>query len=257
MIATPETGADSIPVTYALMDPLMAVIRPVAAFITAVTAGLLENRFGTPPVPDLFATGGPLPGMPPVLKPLAARLKDGVVFGFRDLLGDIGPYFALGVLVAGTIAAVVPADLVSSYLSNPLLAMPVMLLVSLPMYVCATASTPIAAALVLKGLSPGAALVFLLAGPATNAATLSMVTAMMGRRSTAIYLAAIIGCSLSLGALTDVIYHAWGISPVAMAGEAAELIPETIKQLAAVTLLAMIAPSIARFTRGKLTPKTT
>lgn len=257
MIATPETGADSIPVTYALMDPIMAAIRPVAAFITAMTAGLLENRFGRDAAPDLFTAGSPFPNAAIMTPPLAARLKDGIRFAFRDLLDDIGPYFVLGVLIAGAISALVPTALVADYLGNPLLAMPVMLAVSLPMYVCATASTPIAAALVLKGLSPGAALVFLLAGPATNAATLSMVTAMLGRRSTVIYLAAITGCSLALGAATDIIYHAWGLAPAAMAGEAAELISQPVKIVAAVFLLGMIAPSLTRFVRGRLTPKTT
>jgi hypothetical protein len=257
MVSTPETGVDSIPVTYALMDPLMAIIRPIAAFITAMTAGLLENHLNRTEEPQPFAMAGSNPMPLTATPPLSHRLKSGLHFAFVTLLGDIGPYFLVGVMIAGLISAMVPTAMVEDYLGNPLLAMPVMLLVSLPMYVCATASTPIAAALVLKGLSPGAALVFLLAGPATNAASLSMVTAMMGRRSTTLYVAAIVVCSLILGAGTDMIYRAWALSPVAMAGQAAELIPESVKLIAAVVLLAMITPSLGRLLMGKLTPKTT
>ena len=257
MISTPETGVDSIPVTYALMDPLMAVIRPVAAFITAMTAGLLENHFNRTAGPQPFAMAGSNPMPLTATPPLSHRLKSGLHFAFVTLLGDIGPYFLVGVMIAGAISAMVPAALVEDYLGNPLLAMPAMLLVSLPMYVCATASTPIAAALVLKGLSPGAALVFLLAGPATNVASLSMVTGMMGRRSTALYVAAIVVCSLIMGAGTDMVYRTWELSPVAMAGQAKELIPESVKVIAALVLLAMIAPSLGRLLKGRLTPKTT
>ena len=138
----------------------MTVIRPIVAFFTAVTAGMAEHFFNHQPAPE--ATGESA-GMGPAL-PLTAAVV--------DLLGDIGPLFLLGVLLAGVIAQLLPTSLIDGYLGNPLAAMLVMLVVGLPMYVCATASTPIAAALVLQGLNPGAALVFLMVGPATNAATI-------------------------------------------------------------------------------------
>jgi hypothetical protein len=114
----------------------------------------------------------------------------------------------LGILVAGVIAWLLPADFFLRHLENEPLSLLVMLLVGIPLYICASASTPVAAALVLKGLSPGAALVFLLAGPATNAATITVVGRFWGRRATVVYLAAIAVCSLFCGWLVNRLY-AW------------------------------------------------
>jgi uncharacterized protein len=115
-----------------------------------------------------------------------------------------------------------------------------MLAVSLPMYVCATLSTPVAAALIMKGLSPGAALVLLMAGPATNMATITMVGAMLGRRTLAIYLGSIVVCTLALGYFTDLIYAAFGISAQASVGAAAGLIPEWVEIGAAILLAVLV-----------------
>ena len=100
-----------------------------------------------------------------------------------------------------------------------------MLAVGIPLYICATASTPIAAALILKGVSPGAALVFLLAGPATNVASLTVLFGVLGKRAAAIYLAAIAACSIAFGLALDQAYAFWGLSAKAMAGQASEIIP--------------------------------
>jgi len=115
-----------------------------------------------------------------------------------------------------------------------------MLVAGIPMYVCATSSTPIAAALILKGLNPGAALVFLLAGPATNVATLSMVSGLLGKRSMIIYLTAIVICSFAMGLIVDYLYVTLGIQPVAIAGQAAELLPEWLKIGSAVLLAGLL-----------------
>lgn len=127
-------------------------------------------------------------------------------FAFGDLFRDIAPWFLLGVLVAGGISVWLTPEMVSRWLGNPVLAMVAMLVISVPLYVCATASTPIAAALVLKGLNPGAALVFLLAGPAVNAAALTVITNILGRRATVIYVSGIVICTLALGLLVDWVY---------------------------------------------------
>jgi hypothetical protein len=100
-----------------------------------------------------------------------------------------------------------------------------MLIVGIPLYICATASTPIAAALILKGVSPGAALVFLLAGPATNMASLTVLVGTLGRRATVIYIASIAVCSVLFGLMVDQVYAHWGISAQAMVGQASEVIP--------------------------------
>jgi len=256
LIATPETGADSIPLTYALMDPLMAIIRPVAAFITAVTAGIAQNLLGNGAAdPD-----APLPGIVlnavPIRPPLIARIRMGVRYAFSDLLVEIAPSFIAGLLLAGAIMVWIPETFVEAYLGNPWTAMGAMLVIGLPLYVCATSSTPIAAAFILKGINPGAALVFLLVGPATNAASLTMVSGMLGRRSVSIYLMAVIGCSLALGLMTDQIYGVLGMSPVASAGQAREFIPDAAKTVAAFGLLALMAPALKRLRFPKPAKKT-
>jgi len=251
LISTPETGADSIPITYALMDPIMTIMRPVAAFITAIVAGITENYFGKSddqPFPEKSRLSNTVSGcatqnMPfQTLNPgsVAVRMMAGLKYAFGELLGDIGPWFVFGVLLAGLISYIVPDNFADSFLGNQFLAMLVMLIAGIPMYVCATSSTPIAAALVLKGLSPGAALVFLLAGPATNIASLSMVTQFLGKRSLVIYLGAISLCALTLGFFTDMLYLKLGISARAVVGQAAEIFPLSVEIAAAVLLAGLI-----------------
>jgi len=253
LISTPETGMDSIPITYALIDPLMTVVRPIAAFFTAVVAGISENLLGrrddTSEIegrsepntfigqPELAPTPNSAPSND---RPFTSKVADGMRYAFGELLGDIGPWFVFGVLLAGLIMTLVPDNFIGGYLGNPLLAMAAMLVAGIPMYVCATSSTPIAAALILKGLNPGAALVFLLAGPATNIATLSMVSGMLGKRSVTIYLAAIVFCSFAMGLLVDFLYATFQIQPMAVAGQAAELLPEWIKFGSALALMVLL-----------------
>ena len=184
LISTPESGVDSIAVTYAMMDPVMTAARPVSAFITALTAGVIENLFSyrkgdATIVPDLTCpVDGCCDGVncdPSVHRRhhgFGEKLRAGIRFAVIDLWGDIAGWFLAGVLLAGLITVLIPDDLFGRYLGSGLPAMLLMLAVGVPLYICASASTPIAAALILKGVSPGAALVFLLAGPATNMAAL-------------------------------------------------------------------------------------
>lgn len=136
------------------------------------------------------------------------RLSGGLDYAFGELLKDIGKWLLLGIVIAGVIAYFVPADFFIRYFDNEWLSLLVMLGVGIPLYICASATTPVAAALVLKGLSPGAALVFLLAGPATNAATIAVIWRFLGKGATAVYLVCIAVCSLALGWLTNRFY-AW------------------------------------------------
>lgn len=223
LISTPETGVDSIAVSYALLDPVMAVARPVAGFFMALAAGVavsLSEKFGGSDVseglagakPDSVCTSSCCCGhRKPVKKSLVDKLRAGMDFAFGDLLKDIGVWFFLGVLLAGTISALVPPDTIERFFSNQLLSMALMFAMSVPLYVCATASTPIAAAFALKGISPGAALVFLLAGPATNAASLTVVTRLLGRRATTVYLVAIVIISFAAGILLNALYGWLGL----------------------------------------------
>ncbi len=126
------------------------------------------------------------------------KLKAGFRYALFELWGDIAPWFLLGLLLAGVITALIPSDLMTRYLGGGLPAMLIMLAVGIPLYICATASTPIAAALILKGVSPGAALVFLLTGPATNVTSLTVLFGLLGKRATAIYLASIAVVSVAV-----------------------------------------------------------
>jgi len=155
----------------------------------------------------------------------------------------------VGILLAGLITTLVPDNLISSYLGGGLAAMLLMLVVGVPLYICATASTPIAAALILKGVSPGAALVFLLVGPATNMASLSMLTGLLGKRATARYLAAIALVSVVCGLALDAVYAGAGITAGAVIGKAAEIIPQPVELAGALFLVAISAKPIWRALR--------
>jgi len=233
LISTPETGVDSIAVTWALLDPLMALLRPISAFLTAMVTGQLVRSLD----PDVKKTALPsAPGemftMAPVSEEPAGcgcsalgkeatimeRLRIGMRFSFGDLFTDISAWFFVGVVIAGMITVFVSPDLVDAYLGNPLVAMLAMLVIGTPLYVCATASTPIVAALVLKGLNPGAALVFLLVGPATNAAALSVIAGILGKKSMVLYLVGIMVSSFILGFAVDAVYSMTGLTAGWQAG---------------------------------------
>lgn len=219
LISTPETGVDSLAVTWALLDPVMTILRPLAALITATVAGIGVNALDRNepekqiPQQDPPCTGGCCNGSCTAKRPsLIKKLRNGLTFAFTDLMPDIGGWFVLGVLLAGVLTALLPAGIIEHYLGDGLLPLLAALVVAAPLYVCATSSTPIVAALALKGLSPGAALVFLLAGPATNIASFTMVSRIIGKRAAMVYLAAILVCSLLLGMATNELYAALGLS---------------------------------------------
>ena len=251
LISTPETGVDSIALTYALFDPLMAIMRPLSAIITAFTAGLGVNflRLGrhkdeeTSPPDDTCRVDGCCAGIncPPEVHrshhSFLEKLWAAGKYAIMDLLADVAGWFLMGLFIAALITYFVPDDLISRHLGRGIVPMLLMLVIGVPLYVCATASTPIAAALVLKGLSPGAALVFLLAGPATNATTMSVVGGILGRRVLVLYLSAIVVCSLLMGLMVDALYQGFGVRLHVAIGEAAEWLPPWVETIAAILLL--------------------
>ena len=264
MISTPESGVDSIAITYALLDPIMTVARPVAAFVAAVAAGLAENLFGRQRAditvsPDLSCTVDACcdgANCPPEIHArhhsFSQKLMAGFKYALTDVWNDMAGWFLVGLLLAGLITALVPEDLMVRYLGGGIGSMLIMLAVGIPLYICATASTPIAAALILKGVSPGAALVFLLAGPATNITSLTVLLGVLGKRATAIYLAAIAVFSVAFGLLVDSIYAWLSWSPAAMVGQAAELVPAWAQTIGAVLLLALSVKPVYRWLLAKV-----
>ncbi|MBF0209580.1 MAG: SO_0444 family Cu/Zn efflux transporter [Desulfamplus sp.] len=239
MIATPETGVDSIAVTYALLDPVMTIMRPVAAFFTASFTGIAVNLFDknsdklnmekisiteeskidcNTSLLSCSEEGGCSCSCSLTIGlekkgdgNFWDKFRGGMSFAFGELLGDIGSWLLIGVGLAGVITVFITPDFIESYLGDGIFSMFVMIAIATPLYVCATSSTPIAAALALKGLSPGAALVFLLAGPATNVATITVLSKFMGNKITAIYLVSIMGCSLFMGIITNWLYKLLGL----------------------------------------------
>ncbi len=231
LISTPETGVDSIAITWALLDPFMTVIRPFSALLTAITTGVMVNFFDREKkemVKSKIITTKPgmltmIPSAPEASSCCKCKTETsnnqtfgkkfvfGMKFAFGDLFKDIAKWFVLGILIAGVITTFLPEETIGIYLGDGVFSMIIVLTIAIPLYVCATASTPIAAALALKGMSPGAALVFLLAGPATNAASLTVISKILGKKATGIYLGSIFICSLTLGLITNKIYGITGL----------------------------------------------
>jgi uncharacterized protein len=258
LISTPESGVDSIALTYALLDPVMTVARPVAAFTTAAVAGIAENMLSSDKEtktiqPDLSCTVDNccdgvdcLPEVHKTHHTFFEKLKAGLSYALFELWGDIAPWYLFGLILAGIITILIPSELMAKHLGGGLPAMLIMLAVGIPLYICATASTPIAAALILKGVSPGAALVFLLAGPATNVTSLTVLLGLLGKRATAVYLASIAVVSVACGLVLDQVYAFLGISAQAVAGQAAEIIPLWAQIVGALALLGMSAKPLYR-----------
>ena len=196
LIATPQTGIDSILATFSLMGLGFAIIRPVAAFITGVCGGLLVNRLVRED--DLTEESNTSCQVE-----RGNRLWRVVKYAYYDMIRDIGLRLLIGLVVAALIQVAVPDEFFLSFGSQPLMQMLVILAIAVPMYICSTGSIPVAAALMMKGLSPGAALVMLMAGPAVNLASILVVQKAMGRRFTSIYLMTIVGFAVLFGLLLN------------------------------------------------------
>jgi uncharacterized membrane protein YraQ (UPF0718 family) len=263
LISTPESGVDSMAITYALLDPIMTVARPVAAFITAVAAGITENLLHNQTEKDwLRVVDRSCPvdnccdgvACPPDAHAghhsFREKLSAGLRFAIVDLWGDLAGWFFTGLLLAGIIAVFIPAEVMTRYLGGGLPSMLIMLVVGIPMYICATASTPVAAALIVKGVSPGAALVFLLVGPATNITSLSVLFGLLGKRATAIYLVTLSFFAVISGLFVDQIYSALGISATAIIGQAGEIVPYWVQLLGALLVIVLSIQPLFRLAVG-------
>ncbi len=296
-VATPETGVDSLAVTWALLDPLMTIARPIGAMISAFASGAAINvlvRRGldtdsaasaTPvvaasccnetSVPDPAPSPAPksccdVAAEPPVVAQTSHAghahaehantehaptsrderprnfLQRALRYGFVDMLDDIAPSLLLGLLLSGAIVAVMPAGALEHPIAHGPVGYLLMLLVGIPIYVCASASTPIAAALILKGLSPGAAFVFLLAGPATNVASLVVLSRALGTRAVALQVAMLSVCAVALGFAVDRAYAWLDIAPSAAVATAHEHGPTWIAYTSAVVLAVLLLLSLVR-----------
>lgn len=190
LIATPQTGVDSIIATYSLMGLPFALLRPFVALATALFGGSLINRFDTENETQYDAR--PHKREMETKGSFGKRMASALRYGMVDMIADIGKWLIIGLITAGIITTLVPAEWFSVFQDNSLLSMLAILILSIPMYLCATGSIPIAVALMLKGLSPGCALVLLLAGPASNMASILVIKNVLGKRALFIYLLSIV-----------------------------------------------------------------
>jgi len=303
LVSTPETGVDSVSVSYVLLGPFMAVIRPIAAVCSAIVAGVLVGKdselhqpqstqsdqkstkkdsccsskqpepvttasccskeASTKPAQSCCSSKGSQPIQEPqhscatekaapsqksccsseqstkAVESRFSKLKRAVSFSCNKLLEDTMIWLMIGLFFAALVQTYVPESFLSQW-GNGILAMLVVILISIPMYICATASTPIAAGLLLSGVSPGAVLVFMLAGPATNIATLGVVGKELGKRAVFAYLIGVIGTALAFGFLTDYLVAQYGFVVAPMMGEEHEVLPHWLSLVAGIVLAILI-----------------
>lgn len=229
LLSTPQTGVDSIAVTYALLGPFLAVVRPIAAFVTGIFGGGLVQAFNhegsgeSTGVEDTAEESACSSACCDDGKKARPKIVEALDYGLVVLPRDIGKALILGVAISGLIAAFVAPRALESYLGGGLLPMLAAMAIGIPLYVCATASTPIALGLIHAGLSPGAALVFLISGPATNSAALTTIWKVLGRRSAVLYLVTVAVASLATGFAVDGMISAGGLPESAMVPAAASV----------------------------------
>jgi len=248
MVATPETGVDSISITYALMGPVMAIARPIAAISSAIVAGLLVQKFDveTPPEEPEETTVKSCCGSKNVERTLSQKIRDSFSYGFGKLLSDFMDWLLVGLVFAALIKTFVPDSFFLQY-GQGITAMLVVVLISIPMYICATASTPIAAGLMLSGFSPGAALVFMLTGPATNVATLMVIYNELGKRSLFAYLVGVVVTAIVMGLGLDVLIDYYKLNIVVQHGGHGEMTSLLYQLSAAVLVILMLRQYWYRF----------
>lgn len=229
LIATPQTGVDSIFATYSLMGLPFALIRPVAALFTAVFGGWLVNKTSSGP-----SQGGEIEdtevcscghdhhhheGHPSSGGEGGGRILGVLRYAFVEMLEDIGKWLVIGLIIAGLITVFVPDSFFAIFKDNTFMSMLLVLVISIPMYLCATGSIPIAVALMMKGLTPGAALVLLMAGPASNAASILVINKVLGRRTLVVYLLSITLGAILFGVGIDLMPREWFTSSLIMTAD--------------------------------------
>ena len=225
LLSTPQTGVDSIAVTYALMGPVLAVFRPLAALLTGFAGGALVHAFDRVPTPSPRAdasdgasgcrdgqAGGC--GCEPSgcgcegERAAGGRLARALRYGLVDLPRDIGKPLLVGIALSALLSAVAPPDSLRALLGGGLLPILAAMAIGVPLYVCATASVPIAVGLIHLGLSPGAAVAFLISGPGTNAAAIATLYRVLGRRTAALYLLTVAVGAVVSGLVVDTLVSA-------------------------------------------------
>ena len=260
LISTPQTGVDSIAVTYSFLGPIFAIFRPIAAFLSGVIGGVLSILFGgkqiTKNLPieaassdeSLLAHERHLRGLP-----LRVKVRKMFHYTFVDLLGDIALWLVIGILIAAAIALAIPENFFAEHIGAGLPSMLLLMLAGIPLYICATASVPIAAVLMLKGVSAGAAFAFLMTGPATNAATMMVIGRVMGKRILTLYLVTIATLSLLMGLALNLLLDWTGTQQSVMGHVHQEMLPGWLQIGASLLLGTLLLRHFAAVWQRKLT----
>jgi len=240
LISTPQTGVDSIMVTYSMLGLPFAFIRMLVALVTGVFGGLLTNSIdGKSPIETFQDKNSCSTSSIQKIHPLITVFR----YGFVEFLMDIAKWLIIGVILAAILAVIIPDNFFSLYIDNEWLSMLLVLVASVPLYICATASVPIAAVLMMKGLSAGAALIFLMAGPATNAATIVVLNKVLGKKTLFSYLAAIISGAVLFGiAMNHLLPASWFVLPEHILHHSHEhdMLPLWFKIASAIVLIGLI-----------------
>ncbi|WP_291318558.1 SO_0444 family Cu/Zn efflux transporter [Desulfonatronospira sp.] len=263
LIGTPGVGADSLAITYALLGPVMTLARALGAVAAGIVTGLMVSLAGTPshfasipagaeeePCPCSTAGTG-CAGDSSIIRrePLAVRIKAGMLFAFHDLFRDIIPWIFLGLIIAGLLITLVPPQALAAYGSG-VWAMLLMAVAGIPMYICAAAATPISAGMIMAGVSPGTALVFLLAAPITSLSTLGVLYREMGRRTLVLYTAGILVTTVLLGLSMDQLVALAGIDIAAQSEAVGDLLPAWLEWTGLVLLVLLTAFTAFKSVRG-------
>jgi uncharacterized membrane protein YraQ (UPF0718 family)/copper chaperone CopZ len=249
LISTPQTGVDSILATYSLLGLPFAVLRPIVAFFSGIFGGAITNSVTRNDLDKQLEKSNPDNYRDLNSEEIKSngKFKTMLKYAFHDFLMDIAKWLIIGLAVAALIALLLPNDFFISYLHNEFLSMLIVLAASVPIYVCATGSIPIAAVLMMKGLSPGAALVFLMAGPATNTATIAVIGKTIDKKTLVIYLGTIIGTAILFGWITNqFLPREWFTFAIDHVSHEHELLPYWFKLFSGITLALLILNGYVR-----------
>ena len=246
LISTPQTGIDSILVTWSMLGLPFAILRPIVAFFTGIMGGLITNKVEKSKVTNHIKNQTSVRNKFSIIKVLH--------YAFVEMVADIANWLVIGLLIAALITVVVPADFFTEFHLTGIKGMLLILIVSIPLYICATASVPIAAVLLLKGLSPGALLVFLMAGPATNAATITVIGKNLGRKTLISYLSSLILGSIFFGLIIDNFLPSQWFMPLNLitSDHHHEILPYWLIISSTILLMAMLAYSFLNLIIQKL-----
>lgn len=234
LISTPQTGADSILATFSLLGPVFAIYRPIAALISGALGGAIVSAVEKHTPHEQVEKCHDACCSAEVKRNATARVLE---YGFVTLPRDIGRTLLVGLAAAALISAIVPEGYFSTIVPPGPLQILVLMMVGIPVYICATASIPVAAGLILAGVSPGAAFALLMTGPATNAATVATIWKLMGRQTCLIYLAAMMVAAFIGGLLLDRIVTTTEVQATMHPG----WMPGWIKSVSAVVLLGVLS----------------